>query len=529
MSYNFQQRLVIIAKQSQLLVGFGRGVEREALRIRSNGSLSQKSHPYAFGSALTHELITMDYAESLLELITPVAKNVDQLFDYLNDIHHYVASTLEENEMLWPMSMPCFVDREDDIEIAQFGTSNIGMMKTIYRQGLKNRYGSMMQMIAGVHYNFSFPKDFWQLWKTVHQSNLTGKELQSAGYLGLTRNYLRYGWVIPYLFGVSPTICKSFLGKGRETKLNFENIGDGMICVPYATSLRMSDLGYTSAAQAGLKINYNTLDEYRSSVRNALHKKTTEFESIGIKVDGKYNQLNDNILQIENELYSSIRPKRVQKQGETPLQALNDHGIEYIEIRSLDVNPFSSVGLTKQQVNFIDVFLIWCAIKGSAPFSDAEALHFKSNFNDIVTDGRNPKLTLEIDGKDQSVAKWGAWITNELKELAVILDKNTDCYECAINDIAPQFADPNLTSSARILADFKDKNTEYTGLALHLSREYKQQLIDLPYSTYSQEYFENARKISIEKQQQLEKNDSQNFDEFLREYFINAEKLSSKC
>lgn len=528
LSYSFQQRLAIIAKQSDLLEGIGRGVEREALRVGSRGELSEKSHPYAFGSALTHELITMDYAESLIELITPVAKNVDQLFAYLNDIHHYVATKLDEHEMLWPLSMPCFVTREEDIKIAQFGKSNIGMMKTIYRQGLKNRYGSMMQMIAGVHYNFSFPQKFWALWKTIHQSNLTGKALQSAGYLGLTRNYLRYGWVIPYLFGASATICKSFLHKGRETKLNFEKMGDDMVGVPYATSLRMSDLGYTSAAQAGLKINYNTLAGYCSSVRSILHKKIAKFESIGIKVDGKYNQLNDNILQIENELYSSIRPKRVQKKGETPLQALNDHGIEYMEIRSLDVNPFSNVGLTKQQVNFIDLFLIWSAIKGSAPLSDAEVSHFKSNFNDIVTDGRNPQLTLEIDGQTKSVAQWGAWMITELKELAVILDKNTDCYGSAINNMAAQFEDPNLTTSARILADFKDKIPEHESLGSHLSREYKQQLIDFPYSIYSAEYFENARKTSIEKRQQIEKNDTQNLDEFLSEYFLNAKKLSAE-
>lgn len=526
MSYSYQQRLAMIAKQPQSLVGFSRGVEREALRIRSEGGLSQGFHPYAFGSALTHTLITTDYAESLLEFITPVAKSVDQLFDYLNDIHHYVASNLENNEMLWPMSMPCFVSNEDDIEIAKFGTSNIGKMKTIYRQGLKNRYGSMMQIIAGVHYNFSFPQQFWPVWKAVQQSNLTGKSLQSAGYLGLTRNFLRYGWVIPYLFGASPTVCGSFLQKCKESKLNFIKIGNGTFYLPYATSLRMSDLGYTSLSQAGLNVNYNSLDEYRSSVRSALHKKTPEFQSVGIKVNGKYNQLNDNILQIENELYSPIRPKRVQNKGETPLQALNDRGIEYIEIRSFDVNPFSNVGLTKQQVDFTDLFLIWCTIKGSASFSDAEALHFKSNFNDIVTDGRNPQLTLEIDGQNKSVARWGEWMINELKEIAVILDKinKTDDYECVINQIAPQFVNANLTFSARILADIKDKNIDRGLTALDLSQEYKQQLIDLPYCIYSQSHFENARKTSIEKQQQIEDNDMQSFDKFLRQYFKDSEK-----
>ena len=527
MSYSFQQRLKMIEKNMQSLVGFGRGVERETLRVNGDGSLSQRSHPYAFGSALTHSSITTDYAESLLEFITPVAKDVDQLFDYLNDIHHYAATKLDDNEALWPISMPCFVGDEDDIELAQFGTSNIGTMKTTYRQGLKNRYGSMMQIIAGVHYNFSLPQYFWPTWQAMHQSDLTGEAAQSTGYLGLIRNYLRYGWAIPYLFGASPAVCKSFL-QNRETSLNFEHIGKGTIYLPYATSLRMSDLGYTSSSQAGLNISYNTLDEYRHTVRKALHQKADEFTSMGVKVDGKYNQLNDNTLQIENELYSSIRPKRVQKNGETPLQALNNHGIEYIEVRSLDVNPFSSVGLTKEQVNFVDLFLTWCAIKDSAALSDEQATHLKSNFNDIVVNGRDPALTLEIDGKNQSVALWGEWLTGELKELAVVLDKSksVDRYKCAIEHIAPRFSAPELTSSARVLAYIKDKNIDNGPLALALSSQYKQELIDLPYRIYSEEYFEAARKESLEKQKKIESEDTQSFDEFLVQYFIDAEKES---
>ncbi|MGB5446528.1 MAG: glutamate--cysteine ligase, partial [Psychromonas sp.] len=228
MSLNFKQRLAIFDQQSQSLIGFGRGVEREALRVTADGGLSKNGHPAAFGSALCHGTITTDYAESLLEFITPVAKDVDQLFVYLNDIHHYAAKNLENNETLWPISMPCFVDDEDAVELAQYGKSNVGKMKTTYRQGLKNRYGSMMQVIAGVHYNFSLPAAFWQTWAEVQQSPLSGKEAQSAGYMGLIRNYLRFGWVIPYLFGASPALCKSFL-QGKETAFEFSETGKGTV------------------------------------------------------------------------------------------------------------------------------------------------------------------------------------------------------------------------------------------------------------------------------------------------------------
>ncbi|MEI6895968.1 MAG: glutamate--cysteine ligase [Psychromonas sp.] len=526
MSFDFQQRLTIISQQSHALIGFGRGIEREALRVKPNGQLSQASHPYAFGSALCHDSITTDFAESLLEFITPVAKNVDQLFDYLNDIHHYAAIHLENDETLWPISMPCFVKSEGEVELAQYGDSNIGKMKTAYRQGLKNRYGSMMQIISGVHYNFSLPASFWDTWSEIHQSPLTGRDAQSAGYLGLVRNYFRYGWVIPYLFGASPSLCKSFL-QGKKTNLAFQQVGKGTIYLPYATSLRLSDLGYTNSAQSSLDICYNSVENYITSVRKALYKKSPEFKALGIKEGDKYIQLNDNILQIENELYASIRPKRVLQAGETPSQALNARGVEYIEIRSLDVNPFSKVGITEEQVNFLDLFLTWCAIKPSENISASQSQHFSKNLSAIVTAGRDPKLQLEIDGQTHSIAQWGEWLTNELKALAVVLDDctNEERYKEAISHIAPRFAAPELTTSARILDSLIQGDSDNGPLALNLSKQYKQALIEQPYQIWSEQDFASQKQRSIEKQQQIAQSDQLNFDDFLKHYFSNAEKL----
>ena len=526
MSLNFKQRLDIIEQQSQALVGFGRGIEREALRVKPDGKLSEAGHPYAFGSALCHTSITTDYAESLLEFITPVAKDVNQLFDYLNDIHHYAAKHLENNESLWPISMPCYVDSEDNIELAQYGVSNSGTMKTAYRQGLKNRYGSMMQIISGVHYNFSLPASFWQTWREIHGSELTASDAQSAGYLGLVRNYFRYGWVIPYLFGASPALCQSFL-QGKETNLDFQKVGQGTIYLPYATSLRLSDLGYTNSSQSSLNICYNSVDNYVASVRQALHKKAPEFKELGVKQDNHYVQLNDNVLQIENELYASIRPKRVQNAGETPSQALSSRGIEYIEIRSLDVNPFSKVGITEEQVNFLDLFLTWCAIKPSADISAAQSQHFSENLSAIVTEGRKPDLQLEIDGQTNSVAQWGEWLTNELKALAVVLDKSgkEERYKAAIAHIAPRFSAPELTSSARILGKIIAQDSDNGPLALSLSKQYKKELIEQPYQVWSDQYFEQQKMVSIEKQQQIELDDKLSFDDYLKNYFNNAEKV----
>ena len=525
MSLNFNQRLAVFEQQSQSLEGFGRGIEREALRVTPDGGLSQNRHPYAFGSALCHSTITTDYAEGLLEFITPVAKDVDQLFAYLNDVHHYAAKNLENNETLWPISMPCFINNEDSVELAQFGSSNVGKMKTAYRQGLKNRYGSMMQVIAGVHYNFSFPDDFWKAWAEANQSPLTGKDAQSAGYMGLVRNYLRFGWVIPYLFGASPALCKSFL-QGKKTHFKFKETGSGTLYLPYATSLRMSDLGYTSSAQSSLDICYNSLDNYIGSVRRALTQKDPKFVRLGIKDNDKYTQLNDNVLQIENELYASIRAKRVQKEGETPLQALDSRGIEYVEIRSLDVNPFSEVGITEEQVNFLDLFLTWCAITPSEDISTLQSKHFSENLNTVVTEGRRPDLMLEIDGKEQNIAAWGDWLTGQLKELAVVMDKKSASqrYQNAIAHIAPRFASPELTSSARILKTLKEDHLDNGRLALNLSKSYKEKLIGKNYQVWSDAFFDNEKIISEKKQRKVEESDDLDFDGYLQKYFLNAQK-----
>jgi glutamate--cysteine ligase len=144
------------------ITGIGRGIEREALRVLPEGKLSEQGHFYQLGSALTHSQITTDYSETLLEFITPVSYSAEESIAQLQDIQKYTFEHIQ-GELLWPISMPCFVDDAEKITLAQYGNSNIGKMKTAYRQGLKNRYGSMMQVISGIHFNFSFSQEFWRV------------------------------------------------------------------------------------------------------------------------------------------------------------------------------------------------------------------------------------------------------------------------------------------------------------------------------------------------------------------------------
>ena len=208
----FERRVAALVNggEPQRLQGGAKGVEKESLRVLPDGSLAHSPHPPALGSALTNEHITTDYSEALIELVTPAFTHSWELLQYLLDLHQFVYRHLG-NELLWATSMPCAIASDADIPLAQYGSSHVGRMKTIYRNGLGLRYGRMMQAISGVHFNYSFPLPFWEVWAAVRGASGHGQPFVSACYFDLLRNYRRYGWLVLYLFGVSPVVCKSVL------------------------------------------------------------------------------------------------------------------------------------------------------------------------------------------------------------------------------------------------------------------------------------------------------------------------------
>lgn len=510
---NVSSALSWLEANPQALKGIRRGVEREGLRINTNGSLAQTPHPASLGSALTHKWITTDFAESLLEFITPIDDDIDHMLTLLRDIHRYVARHLG-NESLWPMSMPCFIENEQPIKLAQYGTSNIGRLKTLYRKGLKNRYSAIMQVIAGVHYNFSLPLSFWQAYKGISDEE-SGKEVISAGYLQLIRNYYRFGWIIPYLFGASPGVCPSFLN-GRTTDLPFEYASSGLIYLPYATSLRLSDLGYTNKSQSQLRISLNHLDEYVRSLKQAIKTPYADYQRMGLQRDGRYLQLNTNVLQIENELYTPIRPKRITREDESPSDALMCGGIEYVEIRSLDINPFSPVGVDEEQARFLDLFLIWCTLAEAPDMSTKELLYIRNNWCRVILEGRKPGLMLNIYGStEQPLTTIGKFLFNDLRRVAETIDINNGAtnYQQVSDKLVEVFDYPELTLSARFLDQLIVHGI--SGLGLILAENYRQILRDEPLQALSETQLDNEQILSWQRQRALEAADNLSFDEFL--------------
>ncbi|MER2491403.1 glutamate--cysteine ligase [Catenovulum sediminis] len=494
-----------------------RGIEKEALRIAANGKLAKTSHPAALGSALTNPYITTDYAESLLEFITPVENKPEVSLSQLADLHKFAYHN-QQDELLWPMSMPCFVGCESDIEIAQYGSSNTGKMKTLYREGLKNRYGSYMQVIAGVHFNFSFPHSFWQ--RLAKQQNKTlNQDFISDRYLAVLRNVKRHLWLLAYLFGASPALCSSFI-EGKQSAYPFEKVGKGSLYLPYATSLRLSDLGYTNKAQSVLSIRYNNLDEYIAGLRQAIKMPSGDFAHIPSGQNGIFNQLNSNVLQIENEYYSPVRPKRVTKSGEKPTDALARDGIQYIELRALDINPFTPVGLDIEQIRFLDVFLTWCAIQASPEIHCNDEFLITANMQQTILYGRKPGVELNNGQQKITLTEWAHSILDDLYQLANYFDGDASSnYRQALDCQMRKIRQPETTPSGRVISRLLSENIDNGELGLQLASQYRSQLMGQDYAMFDAGFLADAAKASREKQVQIEQSQNLPFDVFLNQYF----------
>lgn len=522
MNQLFTERLQQLhaAQWSKTITGIRRGIERETLRINADGTLSQADHPRALGSTLTHPTITTDFSEALLEFITPATSSIDTTLAQLTDIHRFTARQLGD-ERMGVSSMPGFIQHQDDIRLAYYGTSNIGRMKTLYRQGLKNRYGSMMQAISGVHFNFSIPQEFWAHYQQLlgHQGEL--QDFISEQYLHLIRNYKRYAWLIVYLFGASPAMCESFL-EGRLSNFKFQHIGKGTIYLPYATSLRMSDLGYTNSAQSTLSVTYNSLDEYIRGLHQAITTPSAEYQAFGVKTDGQYQQLNSNVLQIENEFYSTIRPKRTIQSGERPTCALAKRGVEYIEVRALDVNPFSAVGITAEQMRFLDVFLLYCLLSDSPALSKEQQTITEQNLKRVVAEGRKPTLELKDGEHMRLMQDWAEEIFAELSPLAAWFDVQFESqhYQHDLHQWYLSLLDPSRTLSGKVLGHLQDSQMDHSTFNLQLATLYRQQWLHGDYLFYSQAQFEQMAAQSLTEQQLVEQQDVVDFDQYLQQYFV---------
>ncbi len=512
-----------IAAAGQPLLGkIRRGIEKESLRVTATGHLAGTPHPVALGSALTHPHITTDFSEAQVELITGVHERVDDLLDELTDIHRAVYQYIDPDERLWATSMPCMLHGDSEIAIGRYGSSNIGRSKSVYRRGLANRYGALMQTISGIHYNFSVPDALWRVLRGNDPRDT--RTLATDGYFDLIRNFRRTSWLLLYLFGASPAVCASFVSGRRH---NLEPLGNGTLHLPDATSLRMGRLGYQSEAQASLRVSYNSFADYAATLFGALTRPYPPYTRIGVRTpDGDYAQLNDCLLQIENEFYGAIRPKRRARRGERPLHALGERGVEYVEVRCLDLDPFVATGIDAREVRFLDVFLLYCLLADSPADSAAESDMIARNHLAVVERGRAVDLELERGEGRTSLRAWAEEILDACTPIAEALDaaNATAGHVDALETQRDKVADASRTPSARILAELVDADLPFFELALALSNQHAVALRGMPLSEHERARFEASVAASHAEQAAIEAADSMSFDEFLADY-LNPEKL----
>lgn len=505
---------------SKILLDITRGIEKESLRVTKSGTLSQNTHSKLLGSALAHPQITTDFSEALLEFITPPLTDANDTIQILEDAHCYTQQNISD-ELLWTSSMPCQLNGDSSIPVGMYGSSNIGKMKHIYRVGLGHRYGKLMQTVAGIHYNFSVSDDMMDIFRKAEKSDLSLKDFKTKNYFSLIRNFRRHYWLLLYLFGASPAVCRSFAKNRKHNLIEFAG-DEHSLYLPYATSLRMSNLGYQSKNQENLIISYNSLDGYIKTLRSQLTEPFADYEVIGLKDSYKnYKQLNSNILQIENEFYSPIRPKRSSKTGQAPLRALSEEGVEYIEVRCIDLNPFLPLGIDRDQIDFMDLFLLTCLLSESLPSDQGEHTRILNNQKTMVNEGRSPDLMLHDTDGPRSFENWSKSIFQEMYVLADILDKKiqTKRYNGVLKKYEVLIERPSLTPSGKILDTMKKSQKTFFQLAMDLSLKSNEYLRRKEFGPDKIKKYTDMAIQSHKDQSIIEAADSMTFNKFLKKYY----------
>lgn len=505
--------LKTLDENAALIKNVSMGLEREGLRVDTQGQLSQKPHPEKLGSALTNANITTDFAENLLEFVTDVYHSPETLYQALDAIQAYTAECLED-EIVWPDSMPPLITDDNKVPIAQYGSSNAAKMKTLYRTGLAHRYGKMMQTIAGIHFNFSLSDEFFAAWQTALGNEQSLKDFKSERYLHLMRSVSRFGFLVPYFFGASPIMPKSFLSENNNHQ--FETFDDETVYIKESTSLRLSDIGYSNN-KCKFTVSFNALNDYVTDIEHAISTPCSKVSHIPTKKDGQYYQINNHILQIENEYYASIRPKQVLRSGETLLSALKERGIGYVELRSVDIMPNISTGISIDTIKFLQAFLTTCLLSDALPLSNEEYEQNQKNLAYIAAYGRKQNLELKIQDHDYPLDDLLRFTLDWIRPVAEILGSD---YVSTLTPLKQMISNSNLTPSAKLIEELSTTPIRYNDYCVKQALAYKNHYLSESAITDEQrEGFKKMAQQSIVRQRDLESEPQIDFDEYLSNYF----------
>lgn len=419
------------------------GIEWESLRAKDDGKLSLTPHPAVFGDKLTNPLITTDFSESQIEIITPTFDTIDDAFENFSLLSDMVNASLPRDEYLWFQSIPCILPYWDQIPIAQYSEEGESSQK--YREDLARRYGVKKQMISGVHFNFSFSEKFLKKLYSLENDDLSFKNFKDDIYLKIARNYLRYCWLIIYLTGCSIGSHKTFSNDCIHLMDAKDNYGSY-----YSTrgpSFRNASCGYKNLKD--LYPSYNSVNEFV----------------------GDINSFIDNgDLSEAKELYTQIRLKP--KNPKDLLNSLKDSGIEYIEIRTLDINPFYQCGIVNRDMKFLHLFLIYMLVKDE---SDYLAWQNEAKINEERTAecGYVDSMRLLRDGCEVTLKDWAHEIINEMYDMCDEL--GIDGFD-TLNLMMNRVLNPDFTYGKMLLSLIEQHG--YINTHIMLSKNNKQISMD---------------------------------------------------
>ena len=506
----------ILNRFQNLTKRFETGFEKESLRV-SKECISTKPHPRSIGSALTNRYITTDFSEAQLELVTPPFKNSMQAHDFLDNIHHFVSHEIDQ-DILWPFSMPPDIQSQEAIPIAKYGESNLAKFKELYRKGLASRYGKVMQAISGFHFNYSISKNFWSKgFERELDVDIDFKDFRSKLYFNLIRNISRNNWLIIYLFGASPIVAKGFLD---DSQMEFDISSDGSFYLPYATSLRMSRFGYQNKKRKNLKVSLNNITDYISDLKKATSTPYPEFSDIDVNSKGSMQQLNDNILQIDDEYYAVVRAKSEIPTDERLSLKLQRGGVDFVEYRSLDLNPFSKVGIDENAIYFLEVLLTDCFIRQKGNIDSDEIKSIEYNDEIVAIKGRRKDLKIISKNKKIKLAEHGNMIIDKLLPIASLLDDEESRHSKSLEHAKHLIFNPEETPSARILDEIITKRISMMELGERLGKENKDYYLQKDKSLNQHwDLLEKEAKISFDKQFAIESNNATSFETYLSQYF----------
>ena len=501
---SLQQRLQALAPER--LAGMRRGIEKESLRSRADGTLARSPHPQALGAALTHPHITTDFCESQIEIVTGVHPSAEACIAQLTEVHQVVYRGIGDDR-LWVSSMPCKLPADDAIPIGQYGSSNVGRAKSVYRMGLSHRYGRRMQTISGIHYNWSLPG------------------LSNDDYFALIRNFRRHSFLLLLLFGASPAVCSCFVA---DQPHELQRLGAHTLHMPHGTSLRMGRLGYQSDAQASAGRELQRARRLcRFTARTRLTRALVAHTRPGRHPQpgqGDYNGSSPPaLLQIENEFYGTIRPKRtIRIRANAPLHALRERGVEYVEVRLHGPRPVRGRSAsTPQTMRFIDVFLLHCLLSDSPPDTPAEIAELGRNQHRTAARGREPGLTLERGGRDVVLRDWAAELLEACAPIARRLDlaQGGGAHQQALAAAQASLAEPATLPSARVLDALQRTHAgEFADFVIARSEQARASLLVAPLSEAAAQRWAAVAAASLAEQARLETAETQPFEAFRRDY-----------